>query len=243
VIDKSFGFLPDTEQTMDTRDYIFSSSMPVCPEPVDLGVFLKKVFDQGKTESCVACAISAGRIILGIEKLPSVRFLYFNSRFLHDATERDSGTYIRLAFKAAARWGFATDEVCPFSVEKINKHPGFASFWCAFDSRKLEYHKMFSSGGLRENQIQQALSLGYPVVFGVGVGAEFTKDTGPTIVNDFEKGGVVGRHAMLIVGYNQTHFKVLNSWGSRWRKNGFCWVPYSALDVESARDFTVMGRA
>lgn len=44
----------------------------------------------------------------------------------------------------------------------------------------------------------------------------------------------VGGHAMCVVGFNDTisggAFKVVNSWGKNWGKNGFCWLKYSDLD-------------
>ena len=39
-------------------------------------------------------------------------------------------------------------------------------------------------------------------------------------------GASLGNHAMTIVGWTETHWIVLNSWGTKWGKNGICYIPF-----------------
>ena len=50
----------------------------------------------------------------------------------------------------------------------------------------------------------------------------------------------LGGHAVLAVGYNDAgqRFIVRNSWGSKWGKKGYCFMPYAYLtDPDLAADF------
>ncbi len=86
---------------------------------------------------------------------------------------------------------------------------------------------------LKINATKKALSEGYPCMLGFIVAESFygvrgdvwreqSTDDGPT--------GKHGRHAMCIVGYDNTKyggaFRVMNSWGTTWADHGFVWIPY-----------------
>ena len=43
-------------------------------------------------------------------------------------------------------------------------------------------------------------------------------------------GKIVGLHAVTVVGYDTRGFKILNSWGSNWGKNGYFWVRNSDFE-------------
>jgi C1A family cysteine protease len=46
-----------------------------------------------------------------------------------------------------------------------------------------------------------------------------------------------GRHAMLIVGFQNGKFIVRNSWGCGWGDMGYCYIDYEDLQKCQADDF------
>lgn len=42
----------------------------------------------------------------------------------------------------------------------------------------------------------------------------------------FKPSTMYGYHAMTIVGWTNTHWIVLNSWGKQWGKDGICYLPF-----------------
>jgi hypothetical protein len=85
----------------------------------------------------------------------------------------------------------------------------------------------------RVNTVRKALAEGYPVVHCFTVVKSFYKAprVWRALPTDGGAEGQHGRHAMLIVGYDDELeggcFRVLNSWGPKWADGGFVWIPYA----------------
>jgi hypothetical protein len=84
--------------------------------------------------------------------------------------------------------------------------------------------------GEKISRIKKALAQNKPVIIGLRIKNNFYKleDAGfwhPDLGDTTYAGG----HAMVVVGYddNLSAFKVFNSWGTKWGKNGIIWVKYN----------------
>jgi hypothetical protein len=122
----------------------------------------------------------------------------------------------------------------PFS-RKCNNQPKPALKSSALDHLRHGYkvlmvHDVFS--------IKKILSDSLPMIVALRIDDYFHKSAMPHIPgNEFTPlwdsfGKFDGDHAMLVVGYNDTinAFKVLNSWGSNWGNNGYCWIGYNIIN-------------
>jgi C1A family cysteine protease len=97
--------------------------------------------------------------------------------------------------------------------------------------------------------MKSCLADGYPFAFGFTVysafeGAQVAK-TGILKMPDLKKEEVVGGHAVLAVGYDDTKKAILvrNSWGASWGLKGYFWMPYAYIsNAKLASDFwTIRG--
>ncbi|MEY3323081.1 MAG: hypothetical protein RLZZ417_2664 [Bacteroidota bacterium] len=80
------------------------------------------------------------------------------------------------------------------------------------------------------DRIRKALAQNKPVIVGLRIKNNFYKleDAGfwhPDLGDTTYAGG----HAMVVVGYddNLSAFKIFNSWGPKWGKNGMIWIKYN----------------
>jgi len=93
-------------------------------------------------------------------------------------------------------------------------------------------------------KIKEQIAQGIPVIIGLSIDTDFTKINGiwRNKVWDVNTSAFYGNHAVVIVGYDDTKkmFKLLNSWGSTWGNNGYCWVTYDKLAQELGPDTFVM---
>ena len=139
------------------------------------------------------------------------------------------------------------------SLEVIKHYgsPLYASYAlqnCAYDPDKTKYKdRLFDYERLQHmnyQQIKAALSTNRPVVIGLNVYAggkgnsmntKFLDSNGIIKIENFGSDYAVAGHAMCIVGYDDNigggAFKLVNSWGKEWGKNGFCWLRYKDLKI------------
>ena len=108
-----------------------------------------------------------------------------------------------------------------------------------------KYVRIAETGSGRIQGLKAALANGLPVGFGVSVTDSFLSSDGPTIIDKPQVNDpVVGGHAMLIVGYEETSqgllFDVQNSWSTSWRDGGFCRFTEDHIRWHRARDFQII---
>ncbi len=80
------------------------------------------------------------------------------------------------------------------------------------------------------NRIKRALAQNKPVVIGLRIKNNFYKLEDAAFWHpDLGDTTYAGGHAMVVVGYddNLASFRIFNSWGSKWGKNGMIWVKYN----------------
>lgn len=215
----------------------------------DLTSLVVSVLNQGASSSCVANAweqaIRMERKRLGYPvELGSRLFGYSNSRAEHDMAKHDVGTYLRTYAWALKKVGNCPEGEWPFILSRINRTPPARCYRKAWAMRGIRgYYKIFDNGAARTAATRSALAEGKPVVFGTQIDAAFQDDDGPTLI-DVPKGASIGGHAMCVVGFRQVsgewQYKIVNSWGTGWRSNGFAWFTEEFLQWYALQDLWVV---
>ena len=215
---------------------------------LDLRQWCPPVDNQLSAEDCVADSTTTALEFVEIRNgRPFVKksrlFLYYNARLQTQDTDKDQGTYIRLAFATLTSLGTCTEATWPYDLGQIFIRPSWKSYQEAYPHKITSYYRIDATGGTDLiNAIKTALQAQHPVVFGMTVDQAYM-DTGSdgmvampaaTRVNS-------GGHAQVIVGYddNKQRWIVKNSWGTGWGDNGYGHVPYAYLDASDANDFWV----
>jgi len=147
----------------------------------------------------------------------------------------NKGCSILNAMKLLKLKGCATLKTCPYKPTDFTSQPTNAAFREASQFKISGYYRLYTS-----QEIRLALSQGLPVLVSVRTNRDF--NSGAYSVYDMKMHKTAratrrpnqkhGFHAMCIVGYDDSRkaFLFLNSWSSRWGKNGCCWVGYDVMD-------------
>ncbi len=242
---RKYGWQPDLP---DQRDYIYAAPPPVLsklPTKVDLRPFCPPVLDQGQLGSCTANAIAnAHRFDQMKQKAasnfpPSRLFIYYNERAMEGSINSDSGAQIRDGIKSIAKLGVCPESEWPYEIARFTRKPSERVFKDALKHQSLAYQRVLQT----LSQMKGCLAAGYPFVFGFTVYESFESDavarTGKVPLPG-PKEKILGGHAVLAVGYNDTRQAVIvmNSWSDKWGDKGFFYLPYTYIgDRNLADDF------
>ncbi len=81
-------------------------------------------------------------------------------------------------------------------------------------------------------ELKRHLVAGRPAVIGVPVYPDFDALSESNPIYDDASGKIRGRHALMIVGYDDTRvaFRFINSWGEDWGIDGYGWIAYAASE-------------
>lgn len=240
----TYGWIPDRP---DFRDQTFSVQGLLTlnvPRILDLSVKLPPVWNQSYTNSCTSHAIAAAILYSQVRQgipitNPSRMFIYFNERLLEGRTGIDGGASLRNGMKVINSQGYASEDVWPFNIKKINTTPSAVAYLSGRRHKVLSYQAVIHT----ENFVKKTLAAGFPIVLGVSVFESFESlavmQTGIIPMPDKSE-GFIGGHAILIVGYDDTKklFKFRNSWGTTWGDKGYGYLPYEyILNPGLASDF------
>jgi len=239
---QGYGWQPDLP---DLRDYRYSAPARVLlklPVKKDLTPDCPPVYDQGQLGSCTANAIGAA-FEYGLHRqkapdfMPSRLFIYYNERVMENSVGSDSGAMIRDGIKTVNKEGVCPEKEWPYTVSKFTTKPTAACYKKALEHQVLSYQRV--SRNLE--QIRGCLADGFPVIFGFTVYESFESETvAKTGVLNMPSAGehVVGGHAVLAIGYDDSTRRVLvrNSWGEAWGRKGNFTMPYEYLLNENLSD-------
>ena len=219
----------------DFRDFTYTAVTKKVnlPLAVNLRVKCPPVLDQGQLGSCTANAIAGiHRFCQMVQKEtvfpPSRLFVYYNERALEGTVSSDSGAQIRDGFKTINQKGVCSEVLWPYNIAKFKTKPPVACYSDGMKHQTLQY----SSLSQTEAALKGCLADGFPVVFGFSVYNSFESNTvAKTGIVPMPKKGeaLLGGHAVLLVGYNDTQWIVMNSWGTGWGDKGYCYFPKAYL--------------
>ncbi|MCC7014777.1 MAG: DUF4384 domain-containing protein [Planctomycetes bacterium] len=208
--------------------------------------------DQGRYGTCAAWAIGyhMRTVLYGIEHDLTDRArldaMAFSPAFLYQAikapqdTDCQAGSNPVLALDTLKALGIPRAVTMPYAC---NVAPSQIALLEAVDYRIEDYAILYfldeQEPQVRVDTTRKALAEGFPVVLCFIVPQSFyspgkvwreqPSDNGPS--------GQHGRHAMLVVGYDDTLeggcFRVLNSWGPNWADGGYVWIPYREYGLYS----------
>lgn len=222
------GYVPDAEDTQDRlyRDTLHQGR--TVSRSHALPVSRLTVKNQGSTSSCVGQAVANGiRLAFSLGgDCPdlSALFPYYHARRELAPTLRvsDRGSHIRLAMKSVQKFGICEERYWPFATRSVNTQPSWSAQRYAWMQKGLRGYYRIKQGDVAS--VLDALTQNKPVVAGWSLDASFY-DYRPGTVYDIT-GPSIGRHAMLVYGYESSgfewKFKVLNSWGTGWGDGGRC---------------------
>lgn len=228
---KRFGYKKDRR---DARDQRMGWARPgALYQASSLRRYVREVFDQGHTNTCVAqSAIMALAIRLVIRgqgwMLYSRLFPYWFGRTLRQRFT-DGGCFPRELLKALASVGSPLEKKWPFDPRRVQQRPPPSLHREAVDLT-FRYERCIDNETTAE-----ALLQGCPVVFGMPVDEEFVKDEGPHVIT--KVGKPIGNHMMTVVGNDPERraFLVLNSYGIGYRDLGYVWISWDVM-AEKAMD-------
>lgn len=201
-----------------------------------------ELFEQ-RAESCVgfsiAIALRSYWRASGIENpvVPSPLFIWWAARTTHNSQSRNSGTYIREAFKRMRQLGFCENEVWKGTggSDLINyaMKPSIEVFQRAIDQKMtdLEYYRIQNVLGAQRMSWKQALSNSYPIVFGLSITEEFLRYDGSGYIKSPPANArFVGGHAMCALGYDSKGVFGIQTWGKKWGWRGMFFIEWEYIE-------------
>ncbi|MFE2997189.1 C1 family peptidase [Nocardia sp. NPDC059246] len=240
---KGLGWIPDLP---DQRDHLYAApaaTIAQLPPSVDLTSKFAAVYDQGKLGSCTGNGIAgalqfdAMKEQLADESVPSRLFIYYNERVMEGTVGQDAGAMIRDGIKSVATVGACPESEWPYDISEFATEPPKKCFTDAAEHRAIQYSRVART----LSQMQGCLADGYPFVFGFTVYESiFSPEVDKTgdIPLPAANEQVVGGHCVVAVGYDDSRsvFRIRNSWGTAWGRNGYGTLPYAYMLSVNASD-------
>lgn len=240
---KGLGWIPDLP---DQRDHLYAApaaTIAQLPPSVDLTSKFAPVYDQGKLGSCTGNGIAgalqfdAMKEQLADVSVPSRLFIYYNERVMEGTVGQDAGAMIRDGIKSVATVGACPESEWPYDISEFATEPPQKCFTDAAGHRAIQYSRVART----LSQMQGCLADGYPFVFGFTVYESiFTPQVDKTgdIPLPAPNEQVVGGHCVVAVGYDDSRsvFRIRNSWGTAWGRNGYGTLPYAYMLSVNASD-------
>lgn len=215
----------------DKRDFhiVMAGTSYVMPKACSLLRFTTPIKNQDGVGACTGFAVTGAYEMLkkatSYELLDtSELFSYYNARVLEGTENRDVGATMRDICKTAANDGICLEQFWPFKKEKVLIKPNWIAYLSARFMRISSYYRCYD-----EDDIKKAITMGFPVIFGMTVYSNYMTQSGGVYNN--ATGTIKGGHAQVIVGYddNVGAFIVRNSWGTSWGSGGYAWIEYKTL--------------
>lgn len=223
------------------------SSFTALPSVVDLSGNLPPVGNQGYQASCVGWAVAyyyktfqerveRGWDVTSTQHQFSPSWVY-NQRSTSNCS-LDQGMSFYNGFVILKEKGAATLASFPYDPNDSCKQPSQAVKDGALQYRAKSFANVFyGSGAANLATLKALLANGQPFAIAVPVYSSFYRVTyvNPVVPRRAAGETFYGGHAMLVVGYDDTigGFKTVNSWGSSWGRNGFCYLSYDFVQYDA----------
>lgn len=238
----AFGWEPDPFSPDDLPFKDCPLDVPAGQTLIDNSQYFKPISNQLSLPSCTANAgvdfweavlikelVRKGMPLAEAQKaVPDLSrlFAWYYGRLYMDPPQNgniNSGCYNRLIMEVIARFGLPKESLWPYDTALSCTRPSITSQREAFQRRSKAFYNLQERGSALVDKVLNALNQVPGVTFGTGLGSEFFDYTGGVI---YPPNSVVGRHAMVIVGYDpqKAAFKVRNSWSPGWGLGGYCFM-------------------
>lgn len=206
------------------------------PAHVDLRRQCPPIYDQGLLNSCSAHALGAAVWFEALKRdvkpalRPSRLFVYYIERSIERQPRCNVPVCLRDGHKALKRFGVCKESQWRYVIGKFSIRPPETCFKAAAAVQLTQYARV-----KRDLQhLKACLAGGYAITMGMSVYESFesrrVKRTGVVPMPEPHE-RLLGGHAVLVVGYrNESQsFIVRNSWGTKWGRSGYCFLPYDYL--------------
>lgn len=208
---------------------------PVGEIRVDLREWCSPIENQGDIGSCTAHAVVGAleyfeRKTRGQHVDASRRFLYrVTRRYLGWEGKGDTGAFLRSAIKSLRIFGVVPEQFWPYDEARYDDEPEGFHYAYAQNFKALEYFRVPEN----PHDLQQVLLAGLPFVFGFTCFSSIDDDAvGETGIIPYPRRNErdVGGHAVMAVGFTDSHIIIRNSWGKGWGDKGYGYLPWSYFD-------------
>lgn len=228
---QKYGWVPDLP---DQRDLLYAAPTPVqrtIPAKMDLSKLCPPIYDQGQLGSCTANAIAAAIEFDQKKKfVPSRLFIYYNERSMEGTIDSDSGAQIRDGIKSVSKQGAPPERLWEYDISRFRETPPESVYTAAKADLVVLYQRLIQD----IDTMRGCIASGFPFVFGFTVYESFeSAAVAKSGVLDMPRSTEkrMGGHAVMAVGYNDATrlFLIRNSWGTKWGKRGYFYMPYAYL--------------
>ena len=228
---------------------------------VDLRAWCSPIENQGSLGSCTANA-GVGLVEYFQRRAYSKHidgsrlFTYKTTRNLLKWTG-DTGAYLRTTLQSLALFGVPPEDYWPYVVADFDKEPSAFLYSFASNFQAMKYYRLDPSGTSKTallTAIKTNLAANLPAFFGFTVYSSYTQASVANkgaIPFPLPTDKVVGGHAVMVVGYNDTlkiqhsgvatpstgALLIRNSWGAGWGDGGYGWLPYDYVLRSQAVDW------
>ncbi len=235
ILESVYNYNVSRSPLLSQKDYSdlppFFSLKHFAPEPGD----------QGPYSTCGAWATSYSArslsfIISNNIPLSNKKYYYFSPSFVYNQLKRDDNCTSGISLKEAldilkdrgtlflSEFGYSCDK--NISNKDLIESKNYSI---------LEYREIFSRfDKLKISKVKKSLSEYKPVIIALAcpISFEIAREVWIPNPEDFEKSH--DGHAVVVIGYDDQKFggsfEILNSWGTNWGENGYCWIKYSDFE-------------
>ena len=197
-----------------------------------LRCFAPEAGHQGKSNSCVAwasgyAALTISNRVAGQNISPRSPRYVFNQ--IVERKDCNQGTQIGQALKFLQIKGDCALE--EFDPEPCDSVPSLGTHSSATAFKIKDYYTLFGNNdvpGIKIKQTIVSLTSKKPVIVGMKVYKNLHQVGADGLYVPDTLSGYLSGHAMCVVGFDKTkrQFEVLNSWGTKWGKDGYCYISF-----------------